>query len=105
MTREMTKFEVGDGACIRTGSDVRAYTVIAVTPSGKTVTLQRAKVTVTKPAAYYGDRVEYAFEPDPNGATRVVTYRKKDGAFRPKGDYGWWTSAGKGYCEYRDPSF
>jgi hypothetical protein len=100
----MTKFEVGDGACIRTGSDVRAYTVIAVTPSGKTVTLQRAEATVTKPAAYYGDRVEYSYHPNPSGSIVKATLRK-DGVFRPKGSSGWWTSVGKGYREYYDPSF
>jgi len=99
-----TRFTVGEGAGVRCGSDVRAYTVIAVTTSGKTVTLQRAKTRVTKPAARYGDRIEYAYEPDPNGSVIKASLRK-DGTFRPKGMNGWWNSVTPGYCEYNDPSF
>lgn len=96
------EFKLGGGAHLRYGSDVYAYTVIAMSPSGKTVTLQRAHVDIIRPARSWGEQPERAFKPDPEGATVKVTLRK-DGRFRPVGSNT--ATAGPGYHEFYDPHF
>jgi hypothetical protein len=41
------RFEAGDGASVQLWTDAHAYTVIKVSPSGKTITLQRARPLLT----------------------------------------------------------
>lgn len=104
------RFEPGDGASVRLWTDAHAYTVIRVSPSGKTVTLQRAKATLDpewKPemipggfAAHTVNNHEqrWTYEPDPDGA--VITAR-----FTRRG----WMRTGQrvthGYYEHYDYNF
>jgi hypothetical protein len=79
------EFKVGDGATQWIGTDGRAYTVIKVSPSGKTITLQRDKATIDpafKPDFHPGGFVghvsnqhdqRWTCEPDPSG--QVITAR------------------------------
>ena len=92
-------FTVGDGATQRIGSDAHAYTVIKVSPSGKTITLQRDKVTLDpgfKPDFHPGGFVghvanqhdqRWTYEADPDGGvtTARLTPRgwKTPGSSRP----------------------
>jgi hypothetical protein len=85
---------VGMGATIFMWSDRHAATVIAVSPSGKTVWL--TEDTVTSWENSYGK----TFESNPNGRTFVARLTKN----------GTWKSAGNGVAlgnraAYRDPSF
>jgi hypothetical protein len=104
------RFEAGDGASVRLWTDAHAYTVIRVSPSGKTITLQRAKATLDpewKPemilggfAAHTANNHEqrWTYEPDPDGA--VITAR-----FTRRG----WMRQGQrvshGYREHYDYNF
>lgn len=75
---DMTK--VGDGATVHGWSDSHAYTVVAVSASGKTVTLQRDSVKLNdgwRPDAIPGGffahvanngSQKWDMTPDPNGA-------------------------------------
>jgi len=78
--------KVGDGATCYIGSDSHACTVIAVSPSGHTVTVQRDKVTRMDTNGM-SDCQEYAYEPNPDGETYIATRRRtKHGTiYRVKG--------------------
>lgn len=103
-------FAVGDGATSHIGSDAHAWTVTAVSPSGKTITIQRDKATIDpafKPDFHPGGFVghvsnshdqSYSYEPDPNGVIRQARLTKRG-----------WSSAGmpvtKGRREFYDYNF
>lgn len=57
---------VGMGATIHLYSDSKAYTVIAVSPNGKKVTLQRDQAVRIDNNGMCGPQ-DYKFTPDPNG--------------------------------------
>lgn len=95
--QQYTSFQVGDGASLRVGSDSYAYTVVSVTPSGKTVKLQKDTATLVKTSNPYVDQV-YTYQADPDGV--VITARL--------GKRGWKANGNRvaGYRrEYQDPSF
>jgi hypothetical protein len=81
-------FEVGGGATLHYMTDAHAYTVTAVSASGKTVTIQRDKATIDPawkpdfhPGGFLGhtsnDRDQrWTFERDPDGVTRTVRFTK-----------------------------
>lgn len=93
------KPEVGMGATIHMWSDRYPATVVAVSDSGKTVTLREDKVTDWEPhPSGYGK----AFADDPSGRTFRARIRK-NGTWRTMG-------AGEGVtlgsrAAYRDPHF
>jgi len=71
--------KVGDGATLEMWSDKHAYTIVEISASGKTLTLQRDKATLDKnwkpeihPGGFAGhcsnqDSQQYTYEQDPNG--------------------------------------
>jgi len=82
----MTAFkpEVGMGATICYHSDRAAATIIKVSKSGKSFTIQEdTAVRVDKNGM--SDDQEYEYTPNPNGSTYKVTHRK-DGTYRLMGD-------------------
>lgn len=72
-------FAVGDGVTLHYMTDAHAYTVIAVSPSGKTITIQRDKATLSadfKPDVSVGGFAghtnnnrdqSYTYDHDPDG--------------------------------------
>lgn len=68
------KPKVGDGATICFFSDCRAATVIKVSPSGKTVWVQKDNYFRTDSNGMSEDQ-EYRFERDPEGAIYEFTLR------------------------------
>ncbi len=90
-------FSVGDGATVVLYSDRHAYTVVAVSKSGKTITLQRDKATllnsagsgepdalVFEPGGFAGHTSgvqRWAYEEDEDGKTIKASLRK-DGRWR-----------------------
>lgn len=104
------RFEAGDGASVRLHTDAHAYTVIRVSPSGKTITLQRAKATLDPewkpeviPGGFAGhtanDRTQrWTYEPDPDGAVTTARFTRS----------GWMRQGQRvshGYYEYYDHNF
>jgi hypothetical protein len=103
-------FKVGDGATLRFVTDAHAYTVTAVSASGKTITMQRDKATRDpswKPdarpggfAAHVANNYDqrWTYEPDPDGAVRKARLTTRG-----------WMSAGqrvtKGRHEFYDYNF
>jgi hypothetical protein len=101
---------VGDGATVKYWTDAHAYTVVKISPSGKTVTIQRDKAIPDpnwkrdfSPGGFMGhtsnDReLTYTYEADPQGATRTVRLTQKG-----------WASSGqrvtKGRHEFYDSNF
>lgn len=83
------QFNVGDGITERIGSDAFPFTVIAVSPSGKTVTAREDKATLDptwKPEFIPGGFVghvsnqytqRWTYEADPNGRTVTVRLTKR----------------------------
>lgn len=65
---------VGMGATHVMHSDRHAYTVIAVSPTGKRCIVQRDKAIRTDQNGM-SDAQSYRFEADPQGALRVITLR------------------------------
>lgn len=67
--------EIGMGATQVLYSDSHAYTIIAISKSGKTITVQKDKA---KRADKNGasDCQTYEFEPDPQGQTRTIRQTK-----------------------------
>jgi hypothetical protein len=104
-------FAVGEGATERLYTDSHAYTVIKVSPSGKTITIQRDTATLSpdfKPETILGGFVghtvnqheqSYTYEADPEGATFTARYTKR----------GWTTPGGSrighGRHEFYDYNF
>lgn len=86
---------IGGGAAYRINGDAYPYTIIGVSPTGHAVTLQAARVVKVEPGQGFSEGDKRAeFEPDPNGAVRVATYRKgKRGA-----GYAWKGSALGGWA-------
>src|SRR5512146_212575 len=92
-------FEVGDGATYRLYTDSYACTVIAVSKSGKTITLQRDKATLNpsfKPdfhpggfAGHVSNQYEqsYTYERDPHGEIKTARL----------GKFGWRIGGQRGY--------
>lgn len=78
-------FKVGDGATLHYVTDAHAYTVIAVSPSGKTITMQQDKATLDptwKPETIVGGFLghtvnnadqRWVYEPNPDG--RIIKAR------------------------------
>lgn len=66
--------KVGEGVAMQWWSDRHAGTVVAVSPSGKTVTVQRDKATARH--TVMTDAQDWTFERDPDGVTTVFTLRK-----------------------------
>lgn len=69
----MSELQIGDGATILYWSDRRPATIIDISPSGKTVTIQTDKVDIINPNS---PNPTFRFEPDPNGATLKVRKAK-----------------------------
>jgi hypothetical protein len=82
-TKERTKPVVGNGAHISNGVDTHSVTIIEVSPSGKTVTVQRDAVKPKEGSASYSN--EWEMTPNTNGATYDFTLRK-NGHYVQAGD-------------------
>jgi hypothetical protein len=70
----MNKIEVGTGVTIHYVTDCRPGTVIKVSPSGKTLTVQRDEWKVVKGSCHDGS-AEYEYSRDPNGIIEVYSLR------------------------------
>jgi len=87
--------KVGMGATIHMYSDSHAYTIVGVTKSGKTITLQKDKATMDpnfkpeiEPGGFVGhcsnqDEQTYSYEQDPEGFT-IKARLRKDGRYHSK---------------------
>jgi len=76
------QFKVGDGATMHIGSDANVWTVIAVSPSGKTITIQGDKATLDptwKPDFHPGGFVGHVSN---NHEQRWITERDENGPVR-----------------------
>lgn len=93
--------KVGDGVTFRIGSDRLACTVVKVSPSGKTVTMQRDNAKVVSGSQHDGS-AKYEYEEDRNGSTYVARWSAPVSKFKMSA-FG--TYAGPGRHEYYDPSF
>lgn len=93
--------EVGDGMTVCFWTDRRACTVIAVTPSGATVTLQEDHAIRTDENGM-SDAQSYRYEPNPDGVTRVAR-RGRDGRYSIGGRRG--SAVVPGRRHYHDYSF
>ena len=71
-----SELAVGDGVTHLQWSDRTPYTVIAVSASGKTATIQMDRWTRVDSNGM-SDAQEYAITPDPDGATRTIRLGKK----------------------------
>lgn len=76
--------EVGMGATILYWTDRRAATVIAVSASGREITVQYDTAIRTDDNGM-SDSQSYRYEPNPAGATRVFT-KRKNGQWIAKGE-------------------
>lgn len=104
MTETVTPV-VGMGGTIRYWTDRRAVTVIAVSTSGRKVTVQFDRATRTDDNGL-GERQTYSLERDPKGDTTVFTLRA-NGQWVRQGDS---LKCGSRLTlgirsEYEDPSF
>jgi len=83
MNYEHAEPHIGLGVTEYMFSDRRAYTIVDMSKSKKTLTIQR---DIAKRVDNNGmsDMQEYEYTPDPNGPTRIITLRK-DGRYRDKG--------------------
>lgn len=72
---------VGMGATELCWSDRHAYTVIAVSPTGKTVTVQADRATRTDKNGM-SESQEYSFEPNPQGQVYHLRLTKKGWAYK-----------------------
>lgn len=77
--------KVGMGATILMWTDRHAATIVAVSASGKQVTIQEDKATRTDNLGMTDSGQEYTFEANPDAPKRVYTLRK-NGAWVLKGD-------------------
>lgn len=97
---------VGDGVTMNIGSDRYPATVIAVSKSGRKVTVQHDTATATEDSNYYGDQ-SYTYEANPNGRIAEFSYRTSAKGFVQKGEaisyYA--TCLSQGRRRYSDPSF
>lgn len=75
-----SELRVGVGATIQLHSDALACTVIAISPSGKSITLQEDEATRVDNNGM-SDSQSYTYTPNPNGQLYQATLRK-DGRFR-----------------------
>lgn len=88
---------VGDGMTMSLGSDRKAYTIIAVSPADKTLTLQRDKATRTNrdkdtfaPGGFFGhtecpDGQDWQYSADPHGSIIKATWRDELGRYKEAG--------------------
>lgn len=82
---------VGEGVTVSLYTDKQAHTVIAVSKTGKTITVQRDKVErLTKPEFVAGGfagyctnlhDIKYDITPDKNGATSKAYWSDRYGAY------------------------
>ena len=77
------KPEIGMGATECFWSDRHACTIIAISPSGKTLTIQRDKA-IRLDDNGMSDSQEYEYKPDNNGITTKATLRS-NGQYRASG--------------------
>lgn len=103
MAQHTPRYHVGDGVTMCHWSDRHAGTVTAVSPSGKTVTVQRDKATGHHHEMT--DQQEWTYERDPHGITQTFTLRR-DGRFWARGNaIGGLPVLGDGRHEFYDYSF
>jgi hypothetical protein len=76
-------FTIGDGATMIGWTDREAYSIIAINPSRKTVTIQR-DIATRSDTHGMSDAQSYTFDRNPHGSISVVTLRK-DGFYRVRG--------------------
>lgn len=95
--RTMHKFAVGDGCTYNVGSDRYAGTVIAVSPSGKTITVQDDIAKRTDKNGQ-SEMQTYEYTRNPQGGTQTARWSDKRGGF-----CNGHSRFGPGRREYRDP--
>jgi hypothetical protein len=109
-----TTARVGDGATVYGYSDRQSYTIVAVSPSGKTITIQRDNAVRANldednfsPGGFVGHRShpggqKWDITPDSTAPTEKARWSEKRQKFFLKGGY---TSVGAGRHEYYDYNF
>jgi hypothetical protein len=94
--------KIGEGATFGYGSDRNPYTVIAVSTSGKQITIQADEVMVTRGS--YIEEQDCVFLPDTEGSTIVARWNESRQRWMVGGKRGTVVSVGvRRY--YRDPHF
>lgn len=100
-TTEQIIPEVGMGCTYSVGSDRHAATIIDMTASKKTITIQDDNCTRTDHNGGLSESQEYTYAADPNGRINKATLRKNGRYMIGKYSY-----VGLGHrSEYSDPSF
>lgn len=97
--------EIGMGATSTVGSDRSPYTITAVSPSGKQITVQRDEVMIVNPDGLGNG--DYVTMPNPKAPEQVYTLRS-NGRWIMKGSpmTAWWLAIYPGTRDYyRDPHF
>lgn len=98
------KPSVGMGATVCYMTDRHAGTVVAVSTSGREVTVQRDRARLTNKDGIYGNQ-EYEYSPNPEGSKDVFTLRKNGRYYRKGEPIGGLTVHLGARREYYDPSF
>jgi len=100
----LIKPAVGDGAYLQLGADAYAYTVIEVSPSGKTIKVQQDR-HVRKDRNGLSEDQTYLYVPNPQAEVEVFTLRS-NGSYHRKGQPSHYGALYVGErAAYRDPSF
>lgn len=104
MSKEMPEIKVGDGVSYVIHTDRHAGTVIAVSKSGKTLTMQLDKATRTDKNGQ-SECQEHTYERNPDGLILKFTWREKKKGFQLSAHRGRGCYLIEGRHEYRDPHF
>lgn len=92
--------EVGMGATLAVGTDRYPYHVVKISPSGKTIHIQRADFKAGKGHDYFGSQ-KWDITSNPKGQIEVVR-KRKDGRYRTPNDLPVWFGKADAY---QDPTF
>jgi hypothetical protein len=104
MDNKQPEPKVGMGATLVYWTDRHAATIVAVSASGREITVQRDKAVRTDKNGL-SESQDYTYSPDPEGPTYVAT-RRKNGRYVLKGEPMRGTGVAIGHRrEYYDPSF
>lgn len=96
---------IGDGATYNCGSDAYPFTIVDVSPDGRTIVVQPDNARRTDNNGYGGEQ-KYEYTPNPT-ADKVTYTLRRDGRYHRLGSLvkARNTMSLGGRCYYRDPSF
>jgi hypothetical protein len=106
MEREIISPEIGMGATGGAGSDCYPYTIVEISPNGKTIWVTSDSHKATKDCEYYGNQ-SYTYTSNMDGERECYTLRKNGRWIRKgAGLKEYWCGISIGHRRYyRDPHF